>query len=186
MDETTKLILWRLGRAARTMGWPAIGGIALAVFAAGFFVSNIVPLQGEVAALRDRVRQLETWAPDNHAKVVGPQRPDAQLLAFYEELPRARQVPEMVRRLHAHARAGGLVLESGEYRPLPDPSGKLVRYQITLPVKGGYTQVRSFLARAMRDTPGLALDGIGFQRDKDDSQALEAQLRFTVYLRAAG
>lgn len=185
MDETTRLVFWRLGRAARTMGWPAIGGIALALFAAGFFVSNVVPLEGEVAALRERVRQLEARALDNQVKVVGPQRPDAQLLAFYEELPRARQAPEVVRRLHAHARAVGLVLESGEYRPLPDPSGKLVRYQILLPVKGGYPQVRDFLARAMRDTPGLALDGIGFQRDKGNSQALEAQLRFTVYLRAA-
>jgi hypothetical protein len=35
----------------------------------------------------------------------------------------------------------------------------------------------------MRSTPGLALDGIGFQRE-DDSQAIEAQLRFTVFLRA--
>ena len=59
-----------------------------------------------------------------------------------------------------------------------------MRYQIVLPVKGSYLQVRRFLAQAMRDTPGLALEGISFQRQEGDAPVLEAQLRLTVYLRA--
>lgn len=178
------LASWRLQRAVRAMGWTAIGGVALAIFAAGFFLSNAMPRQKEVTALRERVRQIETRAAAQ-AQVVEPERPGDQLAAFYRELPSVRQAPEVVRRLHAYARDAGLVLEQGEYRPLPHPSGKLVRYQILLPVQGGYPQVRRFLARAMRDTPGLALDGIGFLREKGDSRALEARLRLTVFLRTA-
>lgn len=183
MDATTRLTLWRVQRAVRTMGWPAIGGVALAVFAAGLFVSSVMPLQTQVAALREQVRQLETHSVGGRSRTTETAYPDAQLDAFYGEFPRRQQAPETVRRLHAHARSAGLVLERGEYRPLPDTSGKLVRYQIQLPVRGSYPQVRDFLGRAMRSTPGLALDGIGFQRE-DDSQAIEAQLRFTVFLRA--
>ena len=184
MDASLKLVRWRLQRAMHTMGWAAIGGVALAIFAAGFFVSNVMPLQAKVTALRDRVQRLETQA-GNQARIVNPGRPDARLAAFYDQLPAAEQAPEVVRRLHSHADDAGLVLERGEYRPLPDPSGRLMRYQLVLPVRGSYPQVKRFLAQAMHDTPGLALDSISLQRDQGGSPALEVQLRFTVFMRTA-
>ncbi len=184
MDASLKLIRWRLRRAMHAMGWAAIGGVALAIFAAGFFFSNVMPLQAKVTVLRDRVQRLETQA-GGQAQIVDPERPDARLAAFYDQLPAAEQAPEVVRRLHSHADDVGLVLERGEYRPLPDPSGRLMRYQLVLPVKGSYPQVKRFLAQAMRDTPGLALDSISLQRDQGGSPALEVQLRFTVFMRIA-
>ncbi len=183
MDATIELALWRLKRTVRSMGWPAVGAIALAAFAAGLFVSSVMPLQAEIAALKERVRQLEAPAAGERATPAQAQDPSAQLAAFYGRLPPARQAPEVVRRLHALARQVGLALERGEYRPLPDPSARLVRYQILFPVRGTYPQIKDFLARALRAMPALALEGVGFQRD-DDSQALEAQLRFMVFLRA--
>lgn len=180
MDTATRLALWRVRRAVRSTGWVSIGGIALGIFAALFFVSSVLPLQDEVTGLRARVKRLQgTQVP-----LPEPARAVDQLAAFYEALPRVQQAAQVVQRLHAQARDAGLVLEHGEYRPLSDPSSKLVRYQIVLPVKGGYLQVRRFLAQAMRDTPGLALEGISFQRQEGDAPVLEAQLRLTVYLRA--
>jgi len=44
-----------------------------------------------------------------------------------------------------------------------------MRYQVVLPVKGSYPQVKRFLAQAMHDTPGLALDAISMQRDQGGS-----------------
>ena len=184
MDAALRLALWRLERAVRAMNWATLAGVALLVFAAGFFAANVMPLRSDVARERQRLERLEAQ-PANRVPVEEPLRADAQLAAFYRALPSAPQAPEVVRRLHADARSAGLVLDRGEYRPLPDPAGKLVRYQIVLPVKGSYPQVRLFLAQAMRDMPGLSLDGIGFQRDKGDSRALEAQLRLTVFLRTA-
>ena len=183
MDAALKRIRWRLQRAVHAMGWAAIGGVALAIFAAGFVASNLLPLQADVTALRDRVQRLEMRA-GNQARIVEA-RPDARITAFYEQLPAAEQAPEVVRRLHSYARDAGLVLERGEYRPLPDPSGRLMRYQVVLPVKGSYAQVKRFLAQAMHDTPGLALDAISMQRDQGGSPALEVQLRFTVFMRSA-
>ena len=184
MDAALKRIRWRLQRAVHAMGWAAIGGVALAIFAAGFIASNLMPLQADVTALRDRVQRLEMRA-GNQARNVEAGRPDARIIAFYEQLPAAEQAPEVLRRLHSHARDAGLVLERGEYRPLPDPSGKLMRYQVVLPVKGSYPQVKRFLAQAMHDTPGLALDAISMQRDQGGSPVLEVQLRFTVFMRSA-
>ncbi|HZF23057.1 MAG TPA: GspMb/PilO family protein [Burkholderiales bacterium] len=184
MDAALKRIRWRLQRALHAMGWAAIGGVALAILAAGFVASNLMPLQADVTALRDRVQRLELRA-GNQARIVEVGRPDAGMTAFYEQLPAAEQAPEVVRRLHSYARDAGLVLERGEYRPLPDPSGKLMRYQVVVPVKGSYPQVKRFLTQAMHDTPGLALDAISMQRGQGGSPALEVQLRFTVFMRSA-
>ena len=184
MAAALTLVRWRLQRAVRAMGWAAVGGVALVIFALGFGLSNVMPLRAKVSALRDRVQHLETQA-GNQARIVEPGRPDARLAAFYEQLPAAEQAPEVLRRLHSHAREVGLDLERGEYRPLPDPSGRLMRYQLVLPVKGSYSQVKRFLAQAMHDTPGLALDSISLQRDQGGSPALEVQLRFTVFMRTA-
>ena len=184
MDATLILARWRLQRAVHAMGWLSIGGMALAIFAAGFFLSNVVPLQAKATALRDRVQRLEAQT-GNQAPIIEAGRPDALLAAFYEQLPPVEQAREVVRRLHAQARDAGLVLERGEYRPLPDPSGRLMRYEVVLPVKGSYPRVKRFLSQAMQDTPGLALDAISLQRDRGGSQELAVQLRFTVFMRAA-
>lgn len=184
MDAPLKLARWRLRRAMHAMGWIAIGGAALAIFAAGFVLSNVMPMQAKVAALRDQVQRLESQA-GKQAQIAEPGRPDAILATFYEQLPPAAQAPEVVRRLHSGARDAGLILERGEYRPLSDPSGRLTRYQVVLPVKGSYSQVKRFLAQAMHDTPGLALDAISLQRDEGGAAALEVQLRITVFMRTA-
>ena len=184
MDAALKLARWRLQRAVHAMGWLSIGGVALAIFAAGFILSNVVPLQAKATALRDRVQRLEAQT-GNQAPIIEAGRPDARLAAFYEQLPPVEQAREVVRRLHAQARDAGLVLERGEYRPLPDPSGRLMRYEVVLPVKGSYPRVKRFLSQAMQDTPGLALDAISLQRERGGSEELAVQLRFSVFMRAA-
>jgi erythromycin esterase-like protein len=184
MDAALKRLRWRLQRALYAMGWAAIGALGLALLAAGFFVLDVLPLQARVGEMRDRVQRLEARA-ERQARFAEPGRPDARLAAFYEQLPAVQQAPEVVRRLHAHAEEEGLVLERGEYRPLPDPSGKLMRYQLVLPVKGSYPQVKRFLAQALREIPGLALDSISLQREQGGADALEVQLRFTVFMRTA-
>jgi Tfp pilus assembly protein PilO len=156
--------------------------IVLVALALGLYALAVRPLESQAQSLRDRVAGLEAHA-GNQSGNAEPVRPASQLAAFYGQLPAVAQAPEVVRQLHAHAQSAGLMLERGEYRPLPDASAKLVRYQIVLPVKGSYPQVRHFLAGAMRDMPGLALDGIAFQRDKGAAGQLEVQLRFTAFLR---
>lgn len=184
MDAPLKLARWRLQRAVHAMGWLSIAGVTLAILTAGFVVSIVMPAQAKVTALRDRVQGLEAQAV-NQVPIVEPPRPDARLAAFYEQLPAAEQAREVVHRLHAQARDAGLALERGEYRPLPDASSRLMRYELVLPVKGSYPQVKRFLAQAMQGTPGLALDAISMQRDRGGSRELAVQLRFTVFMRVA-
>jgi len=66
----------------------------------------------------------------------------------------------------------------------PDKTGKLARYQVTLPVKGSYVQIRQFVDQALIDVPVAALDDINFKREAIGATQLEARIKFTLYVGA--
>jgi hypothetical protein len=183
MDRTaTQIALWRARRALLRLGWSGTAAIAAAAFAAIFFLLAIVPLQARTQVLREQVSNLEARPGPRLADTRSEDGPERQLAVFLDGLAPATDAPQILRRLHQAARETGLNFERGEYRPVSDAKSELIEYQLTLPVQGTYPQVRRFLDRAMRDTPGLALEGIGFQREQA-GHALEAQLRLTLFLR---
>ena len=83
--------------------------------------------------------------------------------------------------MYAAAAAQKLVLEQGEYRLSSDKTGKLARYQVTLPVKGSYLQIRQFVDQALIDVPVATLDDINFKREAIGATQLEARIKFTLY-----
>ena len=180
-SDAGQALNWRLRHLARSLDWVALTGIVLGLLAVGLYFSSVRPLESRRLALNNRVTQLQARA-DSQPKAAKPRQPQSQLAEFYERLPDARHAPEIASRLHGHAQNAGLRLERGEYRPLADASGKMERYQIVLPVEGTYPQMRQFLFAALLDMPGLALDGINFRRQGDGAR-LQAELRFTAFLR---
>ena len=87
-----------------------------------------------------------------------------------------------LRRMFDAADRAGVELTQGEYRltEIKDASPK--RYQLSLPVSGGYPEIRAFVAQALNADPALALTAIQLRRERIESPDLEAQLNFTLYL----
>lgn len=163
-----------------------VSAIVIGIGVVGFYLADVAPLAGEVQSKSLRVTELSRSAAALSSTTPGaPAAPEARLADFYAQLPGMEESPAFIHRLHQHAREAGLTLDRGEYRLLPAASPGLLRYQILLPVKGSYSQVRGFLKSVMTDLPSLALDGIEFQRDGSAAESIEAQLRFTAFLRAA-
>lgn len=161
--------------------------LGLAAFDLAFYYSTVAP------ALQERTRLYAEASSQRAAPAASPAHetddsrdPAADLAAFYAALARPENTPELIRRLHRTARAHGLRIDKGEYRPLPDAGGKFTRYQILLPVEGAYPQVRKFVAQAGREIPGLSLDGITFQRQRIGDQALQSQIKFTLFVSMQG
>ena len=178
-----------MNQAARLLGGTfLVLALALIAFDIGYYFSSVVPVEKEASRLRQEVSNLASDAkrPPESVPVTDTANSLADLAAFYAALARPAEAPELLRRLHRSAQAHGLTLERGEYRPVADPGGKLTRYQILLPTRGSYQEVRRFLAQAGHDIPGLSLDGIGFQRDKIGDGILKAQMKFTLFLSAQG
>ena len=172
--------LAHLLRRMRNRDRLAIAAMVIALLAIVAEVAFVLPLELQVqhkkAAAAARTPNLA------HAGAAADS-PRAQLAAFYGQLPSIGEARDLVHRLHSHARDAGLQLDRGEYRPPTGPASELLRYQVVLPVTGTYPQVRRFLMAAMQDMPNLALDAVDFRREPGSPPRVEAQLRFTGFMR---
>jgi hypothetical protein len=178
------LVIWRLRRLARAISWPAALAVGLFAFEAAFHFSAMAPVLEQQAKLRSEVVLLSQASAQSRGHATAISEPHAELAEFYAALAQPASAPDLLRRLHRAARDQGLTLDQAEYRPLPDPEGKLTRYLILLPAKGTFPEVRRFLVQASGDVPGLAVDSINFQRQQIGDPVVEAQIRLTLFLGA--
>lgn len=173
-------LIWYMRRTLEQLGFPGVVGLGLLVFCAAFYFSALVPLKQEVHSLRamQAVAQAE-----QHQKLISVrQQPAGQLDSFYKSFPDVKDAPDALSRLHDAAVLQGVTLAQGEYRFVHNDSDKLVRYEIALPIKGDYVQLRKFLTRVLVDMPYVSLDEVAFQRQKISDVILDAQVKMTLFL----
>jgi hypothetical protein len=172
---------WTIKRALIRLRWPGLGGLALLLFAAG--AAGIVihsgrqrvqELDAEVASLVSRLGQRGSLnaAPSGRG----------QLSNFYAFFPLIENVPELLGRIHRAALDNQLLLRKGEYKLSREADFRLARYEITLPVNGDYTSVRSFVNEVLQALPSAALDELALKRESADQPELEARVRFSLFL----
>lgn len=169
--------------AGARLGWPGMLGLALLAAVAVFHVWTLAPQQLRLEDLRQERLQLRQRA--KLAANAAPQAPAEKLAAFYAFFPPPKDLPELLEKIFGAAGQQALVLEQGEYRALNDGAGGLMRYQLTLPVRGSYPQIRKFVDRALAEVPALSLDSIQFERRKIGDATVDAKLRMVVYLGSA-
>jgi hypothetical protein len=79
-----------------------------------------------------------------------------------------------------------LTLDLGEYSMVQERGSRLARYQITLPLKGNYAQIRSFIGEVLREVPASSLDDIALKREAIGSPLLDARIKLTLFVAAPG
>jgi len=133
-------------------------------------------------------QQLAQPLPPVAALVAPPVAPSANqnLADFYTVLGPQRCAEQQVKVLFDLAAKNGLTLNQGEYKTARDAASGVTTYQIILPVKGSYQAIWQFAMQAMRDMPFAALDEVAFRRENIGEPAVEARLRFTLYLKDGG
>jgi len=175
-----KTIVWRLRRINSQIGFPGLAGLGLLTFCTIFFFITLVPASKEVLSLQNETDSVRPHA--RHAAELNSQQPAGQLDAFYKTFPAMKGAPDALERLYQAATAQGVTLEQGEYNYVRNESDKLVRYEMTLPVKGDYLHIRKFLSQLLITVPLLSLDSVDFQRQKISDTIIEAQIKMTLYL----
>jgi len=106
-----------------------------------------------------------------------------RLAAFYGALGSTAHTEQVVSRLFDAASDAGVVLDKAEYKPSHESAGRYDIYTIILPVKGDYARLRRFCEKVLLTIPYAALEDMRFTRNSANDQAVEASLRFTVFLR---
>lgn len=175
-------VLWQVRRFRRYVAWPAL--LAVVLLIAGFTVyeNYVKPLLDERATLEAemvRVRQIAAEPTTRDTALT----PAEQLAAFYAFFPKDDAPSDVLDRIFAAAAKENLSLPQGDYQWAREEAGHLIRYGITLPVKGPYPGVRRFMAQVLKENPSLALDSVNFGRQTVADIGVDAQLHFTLFLR---
>jgi hypothetical protein len=167
----------------RALGRTGVVGAGVLVACAAFWYAGVQRAERELAELQaDLVRVAAQ--PSARAPAL---RPGSDSLAnFYGYFATRDEAFAALQAIFAAAAAEGLELETGEYRIGRERGSRLLRYQIVYPVKGSYPKIRRFVARALNEAPGIALDDLTLRRDSAQASLLEARVQFTMYLGAGG
>jgi hypothetical protein len=166
-------------RCLRMLGWPGVVAIGVLVMLPMFHLSAIRPAQLRLEELQQRTVAWPTAPLDGREQTL----PLAgQLAAFYRAFPAADTSPLWLEKLFAAAAREGLRLDQAEYKVVPAPAGRLLRYHITLPVTGEYRKIRAFLRGLPAEVPTIALEQLQFERQQIGDGLVEAKLRLVLYL----
>ena len=173
---------WQAGR----LGVAGKIGAGLMVVAGIYFFSVVLPQESALQKLKERAETLQLQVSSKQApgdieagkKMSG----DQALQVFYEFFPRIDSSPFWVRELVQLAKKQGVELSSSEYRLVYENDARLARYEMILPVKGRYAQIRAFIADALEAVPAMAISAVAIKRENVTSEKLEARLEINLYL----
>jgi hypothetical protein len=181
-----KTLLPRLRYTFRQLGWPGAVLLATLLSAVLFHVMVTRPLQQrQTALLQQRHEQERDIARLRRTASKLQESPELRLVRFYQSFPPRESAPVWLEKIYAAADAQALTLPKGEYKIFPDRSGRLWRYEISLPVRGSYTRLRAFLTQVLRDNPAAVLADLRLKRENIGQDQLDATIRLVVLLREA-
>jgi Tfp pilus assembly protein PilO len=157
-----KKIVERIGRAG-------VGAIAL--LAAALFFSNFMvkPLEQRNALLKESASRKTNTAPSGEKVAV-----------VYAYLQKDEDTTDWLAKLHGIGTATGIQVRAASYRTQP-AEGRIVRYEIVLPVTGSYPQIRDFLKRSVAEIPVMSIDQVTLKKEEKKG-ALHAELRLTLHM----
>jgi Tfp pilus assembly protein PilO len=164
------------------LGWPGMVGLGLAVFVGAFYFSTLLPLQAQLEELQKQNVKERLHGAAKTRESEYSNAPRDTLSAFYGYFPQPTALPDLLDKVFAAAKAQGLELKHGEYRAVNDKVSGMTQFQISLPVRGSYPQIRGFVDRTLSDVPTLSLQGIQFDRQKVGETAVDAKVSLDVYL----
>jgi len=161
------------------LGWPGIVGLGMLIAVTGFYLSALTPQQTHLAQLR---QQLADQREEERHPQQPVRTPGDVLGAFYDNFPASTRLPAVLGVIFEAAKDQSLSLDQGEYRVATTHVGKLIQYQVTLPVRGSYPQIRRFVDESLAKEPALSLQSIHFERQKIDDPAVQAKVKMTMFL----
>ena len=179
------ILRWRLRQWARTLQWQGLLGIALALGAVALYASAIDAAKARIGELRQEALSVRDFARRNPGAAGAASGEDAWLQQFYGLLPAKTSAADWLRIVFAAAQTCSVDLERGDYKMNVDKNGRLLAYEIGLPVRGSYVQIRQFIAEVLDRIPAIALDEFVVKRETIGDPRIDASIRFTLFLNGA-
>jgi hypothetical protein len=162
--------LTRLGALGMT-------GLASMLAAVVIGLGALIPGQNAIRALDADIARAKQHHPPSE---VTPEEGVGRLVAA---LPTRGQIPAVIGLVLQQAQQAGVPLDVGHYAFVPAKSGGVGRYELEFPVHASYPQVRDFINRTLTAIPAAGLDKLRIERKTVADQAVNADVRFVVFVR---
>lgn len=176
--KTLAFLRWELTRWQRRIGW-SLWGSALLLLVAGGFSYQAWKLGKE---------NLSLIASNSLAKQVGGTPRPTQLVdenglkTYYDFLPYEEERFFLVKRLLLSADKNGVLPSYVEYKLEAEKMTKVVRYQLTLPLKGDFSKIKNFLIEVLNENRSITIDSISLKRESIDRSEVEAKIQFSILM----
>lgn len=163
----------------------SVGKIGVGLFAAAvvFYLAAVLPQNTTLQDLKEKADNMQVQTSAQNG--VGPERRiggDQALQIFYDFFPRIDSSPFWVRELVRIAKKNGVEMNSSDYRLVQENDARLARYEMILPIRGRYPQIRSFIADSLQDIPSLAIAGMVIKRENVQTEQLDVRLEISLFL----
>lgn len=183
LTQLSKMDAGHVLQAARSLGVVGAAGSAMLVVAAAIALFVLMPLRQQAAVLGAQLSTGDTTvATTDSSRAVTPVE---KLNLFLMGLPTRAQLPTVLALIATQADATGLQLERGNYVMNQGKAGELAHYDVTLPVHGSYPAVRQFIDATMVAVPAIALESLTLERPAVADAMMNAELKFTIFVRGA-
>ena len=150
----------------------------------------VLPRQSESDALMIRASvlqaSLKTAPQETEGKPAQRIYGSEALRVFYDFFPRIDSTPRWITEVVRSAAQHDVEISGTSYRMVREKDVKLARYEMLLPIRGEYRQVRGFIADALHAVPAMALVDVVIRRESVESELLEANVKFNLYLSEPG
>lgn len=168
-------LVWWLGCSGR----PGFVGMALLGATAVFFFSTHLPLSSELLRLRGELAQARS-----RDGAAAPHAPSVSARGL-RNLPTRTEMPRVLGVLFEQAEGAHLAIDTAKYEIGTTKAGALVRYRLSFPVEGTYSNVRRFIDSSLIALPALAIDDLTIARKAIGDPTVAAQLRVTIFTRSS-
>jgi hypothetical protein len=182
-EAAMKRLEWEAKKWADCLGVLGLSGLGLIALTLVAFFGGVLPAESKLLRTENAAVDLQSRHNRELANPEARMQPtESSLTAFYKLLPPEHSATKQIKRIYKFANTESLGLTQGEYKFTREKDGHLGSYQIVLPVKGTYIQVRKFIAKVMNAMPMVALDGVSFKREAISGVDVEAKIQFTIFL----
>lgn len=171
-----------LYRLRHRLGFAGLAGLAVAAGGLAVYLFAVLPAERQAQSGAAQLLHLR-MQPKTPSVAEPSRRGDGAALAeFYGQFPAMHTLPGLLKTLHALAQKHGITLARADFKFSRAEGEKLLRYEITLPVKCSYLHLRSFIDEAARKLPTMGLSEISLKREAVGDSMVQAKLNFVLYL----
>jgi Tfp pilus assembly protein PilO len=185
-------LYWFIANNLKKLGAWGIIGLCIIIASLLFYASKIPKIEILIKETQSAIEEANSALNSKNFAVdaSAPLNNSEEINRFYDIFPKAVALPQALTIIYQTANKQKLALNSGDYKfnKIKETNNainekKLTKYEIVLPIKGQYKQIRAFISDVLLALPALALTDMQIRRENSLNQNVEARLIFVIFVK---